>query len=224
MAVARRYGDGCATAHAAELIGERWALLIVRELLLGPKRFADLQRGLPRVSPTVLSQRLRELEESDVLRRQRLGPPVSVSVYKLTEWGRELEPIVLGLARWAGRSASLDREAELGSDSLILHMRARYRGGAARRGEYEIAFGDDRFTIEPDGDELTARRGAANDPIAVVETTTATLTAVLRARLSLDHAAARGLVRHSGDEDAITRLLEACGFADAASGRGPAGR
>jgi DNA-binding HxlR family transcriptional regulator len=85
----RTYGDGCGIAHALDLVGERWALLVVRELLLGPKRFTDLRAGLPNIGPDVLSQRLRELEERGVVRRDKLPPPAASQVYELTDWGRD---------------------------------------------------------------------------------------------------------------------------------------
>src|SRR3954452_21679463 len=97
MASKRTYGDGCGIAHALDLVGERWALLVVRELLLGPKRFTDLRDGLPNVSPNVLAQRLRELEDGAIVRRRKLPPPAASSIYELTEWGQELKPIALSL-------------------------------------------------------------------------------------------------------------------------------
>jgi DNA-binding HxlR family transcriptional regulator len=103
----RRYDDGCATAHALELVGERWALLVVRELLLGPKRFTDLRHDLPGLSPNVLSQRLSELEEASLVIRRKLPPPAPATVYELTKWGYELEPLVREFGRWAARSPGL---------------------------------------------------------------------------------------------------------------------
>jgi len=87
MAIKRTYDDSCAAAHALDLVGERWALLVVAELLLGPKRFTDLRAGLPHVSPNVLSQRLRESESAGVVRRRKLPPPAASRIYELTEWG-----------------------------------------------------------------------------------------------------------------------------------------
>src|SRR3712207_2209728 len=104
----RTYDDGCAAAHALDLIGERWALLIVRELLLGPKRFTDLRAGLPGASADVLAQRLREMTESGVVRRRKLPPPAGSEVYELTDWGAGLEPVVTHLGRWGSASQSLD--------------------------------------------------------------------------------------------------------------------
>src|ERR1700743_1775290 len=100
MTVKRSYEDSCGIARALDLVGERWALLVVRELLLGPKRFTDLRSGLPNMGPDVLSQRLRELEPKGVRRRTKPPPPASSQVYELTEWGRALEPVILGLGAW----------------------------------------------------------------------------------------------------------------------------
>ena len=91
----RKYEDGCAIAQALDVIGERWALLVVRELVLGPKRFTDLLTALHGASSDVLTQRLRDLSEAGVVRRRRLGPPAATWVYELTDWGAELEPIIL---------------------------------------------------------------------------------------------------------------------------------
>src|SRR5512132_494521 len=100
MATKRTYGDRCGVARALDVVGERWALLVVRELMLGPKRFTDLRGGLPNLSSEVLAQRLRELEEAGVVRRTTLPPPNAARVYELTARGRELEPVLLALGRW----------------------------------------------------------------------------------------------------------------------------
>jgi DNA-binding HxlR family transcriptional regulator len=111
MTTLRTYGDGCAIAHGLDLVGERWALLVVRELLLGPKRNTDLRRGLPGASPNVLSERLRELERAGVVRRRKLPPPAGSRVYELTDWGRELEQIMISLGRWADQAdATIDTD------------------------------------------------------------------------------------------------------------------
>src|SRR5512132_3123030 len=204
MSVPRPYGDGCAVAHAMEIIGERWSLLVVRELLLGPKRFADLRRGL-RISPTVLSQRLRELEDSGILCRNRLGPPASTSAYELTDRGRQLEPIIVALARWAATSPALDHAAPLSPDSLVLHMRARYRpsAGSSPARRYESRLGDDRFALAVTSEGLAARRGSEPEPEATVETDTATFSDLLFGRATLmDARSVRGL-RVDGDASAL---------------------
>src|SRR3712207_5827562 len=165
MASMRSYDDGCAAAHALDLVGERWALLVVRELLLGPKRFTDLKAGLPGASPNVLAQRLRELEGVGILRRRKLPPPAASRVYELTPWGEELEPVIVRLGRGGARSPSKPRDAALGVDSLVLSFRTMSDPGAAEglRAVYELGFGEDRFGAEVDGGRFEISRGTAAD-------------------------------------------------------------
>src|SRR5882672_9629447 len=127
----RSYDDGCAAAHALDLIGERWALLVVRELVLGPKRFTDLRAGLPGISPNVLTQRLEELERASVVRRRKLSPPAGAWVYELTDWGRGLEPAIMALGRWATRSPHFPQGASIGVDALMLSFRTMFDSKAA---------------------------------------------------------------------------------------------
>jgi DNA-binding HxlR family transcriptional regulator len=128
----RKYDEGCAVAHALDLIGERWALLVVRELLLGPKRFTDLRAGMPGASPDVLAQRLRELTEAGVVRQRKLPPPAGSQIYELTDWGAELEPVVNGLGRWGSRSPSMPFDADSSVDSLVLSLRALFDAQAVQ--------------------------------------------------------------------------------------------
>ena len=119
----RSYDDACGTAHALDLIGERWALLVIRELMLGPKRFGDLKADLPGISANVLTQRLEGLEASGIVTRKKLPPPASVQVYDLTDWGREAEPIIMTLGRWAARSPDHDPTLPLSGVSMMLSLR-----------------------------------------------------------------------------------------------------
>src|SRR5215204_3954481 len=166
MATMRTYCDGCAAAHALDLVGERWALLVVRELLLGPKRFTDLRAGLPNVSPNVLAQRLRELERAGVVWRRKLPPPAASRVYELTEWGLELEPVITQLGRWGARSPSRPRDAALGVDSLILSLRTMFDAGAAKGIEalYELRLGEEVFRAEIGEGRFEVVRGDAERP------------------------------------------------------------
>ena len=115
----RRYDDACGTAHGLELIGERWALLVLRELMLGARRFSDLRADLPGISANVLTQRLAELEERGLVRRRRLPPPAASQVYEATEWGLEAEPIVQVLGRWAARSPMHDPTMPISATSIM---------------------------------------------------------------------------------------------------------
>src|SRR5687768_6063051 len=140
----RTYGDGCGIAHALDLVGERWALLVVRELLLGPKRFTDLRDGLPNASPNVLSQRLRELEQAEIVRRRKLPPPAATWVYELTDWGRELKPVAIALGTWALRSPTFPETAPVGTDSVILALGTFFDTSAAGdlTSGYELRLGE----------------------------------------------------------------------------------
>ena len=119
----RAYQDGCATAHALDIIGDRWAMPIMRELMLGPKRFTDIRGGLPGISANVLTQRLEELEAASILVRRRLPPPAAAQVYELTEWGRESEILFQVLGRWACRSPTMQPGKPMSQASVVLSMR-----------------------------------------------------------------------------------------------------
>src|SRR5947209_1526200 len=135
----RRYDDACGAAHALDLVGERWALLVMRELMLGPKRFSDLRRDLPGISANVLTQRLEGLEEAGVLARRRLPPPSSNQVYELTPWGYEAEPILQVLGRWAARSPGHDPRLPLSAVSLLLSFRTRVDPARAAGRDIRVA-------------------------------------------------------------------------------------
>ncbi|WP_313537221.1 winged helix-turn-helix transcriptional regulator [Sphingomonas sp.] len=119
----RRYDDACGAALALEFVGERWALLIIRELLLGPRRFGEIRAGLPGLSANVLTQRLQGLEADGIVVRRKLPPPASVQVYALTPWGYEAEPVVMAMGRWALRSPRHDPSLPFSRVSLMLALR-----------------------------------------------------------------------------------------------------
>ena len=209
MATKRTYCDACAAAHALDLVGERWALLVVRELLLGPKRFTDLRAGLPNASPNVLAQRLRELERAGVVRRRKLPPPAASRVYELTDWGEELEPVITQLGRWGARSSLRPRDAALGVDSLILSLRTMFDPLAAEglAASYELRLGEDRFHAEVADGRFEVARGSAKRPDATIETDPATLAALVSEGRPLAEAVRSSDVKVEGDEQAIARFL-----------------
>lgn len=141
----RRYDDACGTAHGLELIGERWALLIVRELMFGPRRFGDLRASLPGLSANVLTQRLEGLEAAGVVVKRRLPPPASVQVYDLTDWGREAEPVISELGRWAARSPGHDPTLPLSPVSMMLSFRTMFDPRKAGKSRMTLGF---RFGLE----------------------------------------------------------------------------
>jgi DNA-binding HxlR family transcriptional regulator/putative sterol carrier protein len=209
MAAMRTYGDGCAIAHALDLVGERWALLVVRELLLGPKRYTDLRRGLPNASPNVLSERLRELERAGVVRRRKLPPPAGSRVYELTDWGLELEGIVISLGHWGARSPSGLVDAPTGVDSVILALRSRFDPEAARdlRARYQLRLGEESFRIEVADDRFEVARGSADRADATIDTDPGTLGTVLWGALPLADAERSGRLTIDGDKAAVDRFI-----------------
>ena len=205
MATRRSYGDPCGVARALDLVGERWALLVVRELLLGPKRFTDLRAGLPHLSADVLSQRLRELEHAGVLRRSKLPPPAGSRVYELTEWGNELEPVVTSLGRWGSRAPFPDTDMPLGADALMIALKTVFDPALAdgRDSVIEIVLGEDRFRARVAGGNLEIARGALERPDARIATDPATLAAVVWHGRSIGD----GGVEIDGDPVAAERFL-----------------
>ncbi len=209
MGKRRSYGEACAAAHALDIVGERWALLVVRELLLGPKRFTDLRAGILHASPNVLAQRLRELEQAGVVTRRRLPPPAASKVYELTEWGKGLEPVIIELGRWATHSPGLPRDCEMSVDSHVLAMRTLFDAGAAEGFEarIELRLGEDHFRAEVAEGRFEIDRGSVERPDATIETDPATLAALLWEGRHLDDALRAGEVTIDGDAEAVARYL-----------------
>jgi DNA-binding HxlR family transcriptional regulator len=205
----RSYDDRCGAARALDLIGERWALLVARELLLGPKRFTDLRAGLPGISPNILSQRLHEFEQVAITRRRRLAPPAGGWVYQLTEWGQELEPVIRELARWGFRSPCIDPNAWLSVDSLVLSFRTTFYPDAADgfRAGVELRFGEHLFRALVDGARLDIDRGWLDRPDAVLDTDPLTLAAVVFDGRDLGEAVRNQQLSIRGDTAAAARFV-----------------
>lgn len=159
----RSYGQYCGVTSAVELIGERWALLIVRDLLVGPRRYTDLKQGLPKIPTNILSTRLKELQEAGVVRRV---PVMNCGlVYELTPYGRELEPIVLALGRWGFRAmGDPDPEDVVTADSLTMALRTAFRPDAAASADYELRVGDVALRVQVAPGALTVTRLAPPAP------------------------------------------------------------
>ncbi|TFH72127.1 winged helix-turn-helix transcriptional regulator [Cellulomonas sp. HD19AZ1] len=218
MAGRRTYGsynDGCAAAHALDVVGDRWTMIVVRELLLGPKRFTQLQRDVVGIGPSVLAQRLHELEQHGVLAREHLPAPADVDVYALTAWGQRLEAVNTALSQWAVGSPTLPWDADMSPDTLVLAMRAHARPGP-RPARVELRLTDSRRdgaapvtyrgVVGPDGTRV--ERGTSTDvtPDATLEAATRALKAVVIGGADLD---ATPGVRVTGDAEAVRALLDA---------------
>ena len=209
MADKRTYGDRCGVARALDVVGERWTLLVVRELLLGPKRFTDLRAGLPNVSPDVLSQRLRDLERAGVVRRETLPPPAASHVYELTDRGRELEPVVVALGRWGSSAPFPARDSVYGVDSAVVALKSLFARSLADGLEatYELRLNDQRFTARVSSGRFQLSRGGTGDADAAITADPGTLAALLWHGRSLAGAIRSGDVEIAGDEATIERFL-----------------
>lgn len=207
MEKVRTYGETCSAAHALDLVGDRWALLVVRELLLGPKRFSDLRAGVLHGSAALVSQRLRELEARGIVRRRKLGPPTSAVAYELTEWGAELEPVLVQLARWGARSPMRDLTAGSSVDAVMLALRSQFDPEADRdfAGTIAVVIGDHEFTVRVHDHALHVTRGRTDTHDATLRADLATLAAALAAG-RLPRPAANS-VTVDGDAAIVDRLL-----------------
>ena len=184
----RRYGDACGTAHALELIGERWTLLVLRELMLGSRRFSQLRGDLPGISANVLTQRLTELEQRGLVCRRKLAPPASVQVYEATPWGLEAEPIVQALGRWAARSPGHDSTLPISGVSILLSCRTMISEKCAKGIDARIGFrfGADDYVARIKKGGIKIARGPLGDCDVVLSGAPAILAAVVYGGQPLD--------------------------------------
>lgn len=206
----RTYHQYCATARTLDLVGERWTLLLVRELLTGPKRFGDLQKSLRGLGTGLLAARMKHLEQEGLAHRVTLPPPARTPAYALTEAGRELGPAVLALARWGTKWAMGGRRPDEAFHPgwAVLAMEAFFDADAAAgvRAVYEFRVGDEVFHVRVDDGEVDAAHGPAQHPDVVVETSEDVFADLADGRSGLADKIAAGAATASGDQDAL-RLL-----------------
>ena len=197
----RRYEDGCGTAHALDLIGERWALLVMRELMLGPKRFSDIRADLPGISANTLTQRLDGLERNGLVMREKLPPPASVQVYGLTEWGYQLLPVMGALGRWAVRSPDHDPNQHFSAVSLMLSFMAMGQPANLAGLEARVGFrlGRENYVLTLKDGGARAARGNPVDVDVVFEGAPAAIAAAVYGGVPLAALEADGAVKVTGD-------------------------
>ncbi len=205
MGETRRYDDPCGIARALDVIGDRWALLIVRELIFGPKRFLQLRSGLRSVSPNVLSQRLRDLEDAGVIRRGVLDPPASVAVYELTDRGRALEPVLLELGRW-GSQQPVTTSTQLSPDALLVALKTAFDPAAAADGVYALDVEGDWFTVIVSAGSVTVSRGRTVTAAVTLHADVGTMRAVAFGRQPIAEAEGAGRLTVSGDSELAERF------------------
>lgn len=203
----RTYGDACAAVHALDLVGDRWALPVVRELMFGPRRFSDIREALPGISANVLTQRLEELEAAGVLAKRKLPPPASVQVYDLTDWGRELEPVFQVLGKWGARSPLHDPTLPISTNSVLLSFRTMF--DAAEAGDFgatiALVFGDERYRVEIGHGRIGVERSEAPAE-ATVTAPPPVLAAAVYGGQSLGTLQAAGALRVEGDAAKVERF------------------
>jgi DNA-binding HxlR family transcriptional regulator len=206
----RAYGQFCGLARALEIVGERWAVLIVRDLLVGPKRFTDLHRGLPRIPTNVLAARLKELESAGVVRRRVLPRPSSSVIYELTEYGAELEDVVIPLGRWGAKLLDEPHKDEIiTADSMVMAMRSTFHPEAARglRAGYELHFGDIVIHARVDGRKLEAAPGPLQKPDLIIQAGPG-IKELMTGAISPAQAIKNKTVHLKGDAALLTRFAE----------------
>jgi DNA-binding HxlR family transcriptional regulator len=204
----RLYDDACATAHALDLIGERWSMLIMRELMMGPRRFSDLRASLKGLSANVLTQKLEALEAGRVLRREKLPPPAKARAYALTSWGLEAEPILLALGRWGVRSPGHDPTLPFSPVALMLSFRAKFDPAAAKNLDVTMAFTLDGepFTVAVKAGRLTTARGHPEIPTARISASPPAIAALVYGKVPLATLEGQGALTLWGDGKGLTRF------------------
>ncbi len=207
----RPYGQFCGLARAVELIGERWALLIVRDLLVGPRRFTDLERGLPGIPTNVLAARLRELEDAGLVERRIQPRPAGGVVYELTEYGQDLEDAVVCLARWGARSLGAPRPDEVvTADSLVLALRSAFdaAGAGDLRAAFELRVGSTAVHARVHAGHVEVGAGSIADADVVIEADLA-VRELLAGELTAAQAVRAGALRCTGPMELLERFLVA---------------
>jgi DNA-binding HxlR family transcriptional regulator len=203
------YGQYCGFSRALELVGERWALLIVRDLLVSPKRFVDLQRGLPKIPSNILTGRLKDLEEAGIVRRRAQPRPRGGVLYELTKDGQELEDAVLALGRWGAQRLGDPRPDEIvTADSMVMALRTTFRpeaAGKARTG-YELRMGDIVINARVQDGRVEVGPGALAEPDLVIEAGPE-LRLLLAREITPEQALKKKLVRVRGNPKLLDRFV-----------------
>jgi DNA-binding HxlR family transcriptional regulator len=204
------YADACGTAFAMELIGERWSLLVVRELMLGPRRFSELKKALNGISAKVLTERLESLERAGAVVKRTLPPPANVQVYELTEWGYLAEPAIQELGRWAATSPLHDPTLPLSPVSLMLSFRTML--DKVRASEFDATIGFDvageTYFAELKDSQLPIRRADIGDAQVTFRAPAAPLlAAVFYGKVRPEELAGQG-VRIEGDRALAERVID----------------
>lgn len=205
----RTYGQYCGIARALELVGERWALLIVRDLLGRPKRYTELRSGMPAIPTNVLASRLKEMEANGVVQRRLLPRPESGTVYELTAYGRELEDVLLRLGRWGAKSLEKPDDGPGYVDPAIRALRSSFRPEVAGelRASFEIWFGEFVIYAIVDGQSVQVDQGALHESDLIIDARGAIIP-LLSGDEKPEEALRSGRIRISGERELLDRFVE----------------
>ncbi len=209
----KEYGQFCPVAHALELVGERWSLLIIRELINGPKRYTDLAAALPGIGTNILAARLRDLEQADVVAKRQLPPPAAAKVYELTPYGEGLREPLYALARWGARSLAPPRADQmLAPGWLVNAVRATCTGGCVPDTVFALHVDGESVTARFDDDQLVVESGTAEDADVVIETDASTLFCVASGQIPIPEAVKTKAVKVIGSRKDAERFLSLFSF------------
>jgi DNA-binding HxlR family transcriptional regulator len=212
----RTYNQYCGLAYALDIVGERWTMLIIRELMAGPRRFTDLMVGLPGISTNLLSERLKSLEQQGVLNRRVLPPPAGSTVYELTPVGQGLEPTLLELGKWGSQFVppSAEGAALLNAGSYALTLKTFFRPDRAAGLDetYELRVDNEVLQVRISEGKIEVRQGESGPADVIFQTDLPTYLGLLQRKIQPDEALCRDLIRVDGDPTALSRFLDLCGL------------
>lgn len=214
--MAKRFEQFCPIAHALDLVGERWSLLIVRELMQGPRRYTDLGAGLPGIGTNILATRLRTLEEGGIVRRRKLPPPAASTVYELTEYGAQLSEPMHALARWGIRSLGPPAPGDELAPAWGLNAFPALFDPTAAAGltaTWVLRIDDDVFTVRLTDGALGVEVGETDAPDLALATDAATFWALASGDLDPRDAVADGRLEAQGDDELLARCFRVLSFA-----------
>jgi DNA-binding HxlR family transcriptional regulator len=214
----RSYNQYCGLAYALDIVGERWTLLIIRELMAGPRRFTDIMTGLPGISTNLLSERLKSLEQQGLLSRRVLPPPAGSTVYELTALGRALEATLLELGKWGSQFVPPSAEGatllNVGSYALTLKTFFRPEQAQGINETFELRIDNELLQVQIKAGEIDVWQGETREADVIFRTDMPTYLALLQRQIQPDEAISEGLIQIEGEPDALSRFLNLCGLPD----------